>query len=126
MDKSVHELLQKKPNNWMETMMAKSDLPLKSKRLLSKMLAKDKYLYKGVTSNYITENGEQACYTPTKEDIELRNNRVALEQSWQYFERNRPIIFGIWTGVAAASLLVGALSPIQKATPSQRSNHDRV
>jgi hypothetical protein len=123
--KNLEEI--QKPNfDKMEAMMKKSDLPLKSRIKLSEMYARDKYLYEGVIVSYLTEAGEQTRYVPTKEDIEFKKLKTTTIQQWKDIGKGLPIVFWTWTGIAAISLLVGALSPIQKTTPNTRSDHDRA
>lgn len=115
--KNLEEI--QKPNfDKMEAMMKKSDLPLKSRIKLSEMYARDKYLYEGVMVSYLTEAGEQTRYVPTKEDIEFKKLKTTTIQQWKNIGNGLPIVFWTWTGIAAISLLVGALSPIQKKTPN--------
>ncbi len=90
------------------------------------MYARDKYLYEGVTVYYITENGEQARYVPSKEDIEFRNLQITTKQKWNNFNKRLPIVSWTWFGIAATSLLIGALTPIQKTAPNTGYDHDRT
>jgi hypothetical protein len=108
----------------MEAMMNKG--PLNSRIKLSKMYARDKYLYEGVTVYYITENGEQMRYVPTKEDIEFRNLKITTKQNLNNVNKSLPIVSLTWFGIAAASLLMGALTPIQKTAPNTHSDHNRA
>ena len=110
----------------MEAMMKKRDLPAESRIKLSKMYARDKYLYEGAIVSYLTEAGEQTRYVPTKEDIEFKNLKSTTTQQWQEIGKGLPIVFWSWAGIAVISLLVGVLSPIKKATPNTRSDHDRA
>lgn len=98
----------------MEAMMKKNDLPAVSRIKLSKMYARDKYLYEGAIVSYLTETGEQTLYVPTKEDIEFKNLKSTTTQQWQEIGKGLPIVFWTWAGIAVISLLVGVLSPIKK------------
>jgi hypothetical protein len=123
--KNIEEL--PKPHfDQMEAIMKKGDLPLDKRTKLSKMYAHDKYLYEGLTVNYLNDNGEEIRYIPTKEDIEFRNLNTTTIQSMKDISNRIPIITLTWITIPVISLLLGALTPIQKVTPNTRSDHDRA
>lgn len=123
-DKSFDE--NRRPNFLkMENMMKKGDLPDKARCLLSKMYAQDKYLYDGVIVTYLTEDGKEIKYVPTKEDIEFNNLNSVTTQRWQKIAEGLPAFFWSWVGITVLSLMVGVLSPI-RTTPSTGSKHGRA
>ncbi len=123
--KNIEEL--PKPHfDKMEAIMKKADLPLDKRIKLSKMYAHDKYLYEGMTVNYITDSGKEARFVPTKEDIEFRNLKTSTMQGLKAISKSIPIITLTWIALPVISVLLGALTPIQKGIPNTRSDHDRA
>ena len=123
--KNIEEL--PKPHfDKMEAIMKKADLPLDKRIKLSKMYAHDKYLYEGVTVKYITDNGEEARFVPTKEDIEFKNLKTSTLKSMKAVSKSIPTVTLTWIAIPVISVLLGALTPIQKGIPNTRSDHDRA
>lgn len=102
------------------------NLPLIAKSKWSKMYAKDKYLYEGKRVEYYSETGESKSYEPTADDIRFRNVTNNSREIWDYNNRSLPTLFKWWIAIGLVSLALGVFTPITKAVPNTRSDHDRA
>ncbi|MCM0082225.1 hypothetical protein L4X63_11550 [Geomonas sp. Red32] len=109
----------------MESIMKEADLPLDKRIKLSQIYAKDKYFYEGVIVSYLTDNGKEARFVPTKEDVELRNLKNSTLQSIKNVNKSIPSVTFTWIAIPVISGLLGALTPIRNGKTNTRSDQDR-
>jgi hypothetical protein len=57
-------------------MINDKNIPLERRAMVSYSIAKDKYAYSGVVSEFINEKGETQIYSPSKSEIEAREQMV--------------------------------------------------
>jgi hypothetical protein len=117
----------KRPNLELVKFKAEQEnLPLKSKSMLSRMYAHEKYLHEGKNMEYISESGETKRFTPTSDDVKFRNVQNYARKIWNYNNKRLPKLLQWWVAVGSISLVLGVITPIRKAAPNTRLDHDRA
>lgn len=102
------------------------NMPLIAKSKLSKMYAHNKYLYEGQRVEFYSETGESKIYEPTPDDNKFRNATNNAREIWAYNNQWLPALFKWWVAVGLVGLALGIFTPITKAAPNTRSDHDRA
>lgn len=102
------------------------NMPLIAKSKWSKMYAHDKYLYEGKKVEFYSETGERKIYEPTPNDNKFRNVMNNSREIWDFNNRSLPTLFKWWIAIGLADLALGVFTPITKAVPNTRSDHDRA
>lgn len=109
-----------KPNfEMMKSKLENGNLPLKSRTVLSRMYAHDKFLYEDQIVSYIADNGEKVLYVPTKQDLEFKKLKADVRRIWARNNQNLPVLFRWWIAVAVISLCLGIFTPIKKTAHNQ-------
>jgi len=102
------------------------NLPLSKRSKLSKMYAHDKYVYEGKIVEYISDEGESKNYEPSADDIKFRNGQNNAREIWDYNNRRLPKLLQWWVAIGLVSIFLGIFTPIRKAAPNPRLDHDRA
>lgn len=102
------------------------NMPQIAKSKWSKMYAHNKYLYEGKQVEFYSETGEIKIYEPTADDNKFRNATNNAREIWAYNNQWLPMLFKWWVVVGLVGLSFGVFTPITKAAPNTRSDHDRA
>lgn len=103
----------------------KLNLPLKARSKFTKMYASDKYIHEGKIVSYLSESGEIKSYEPTNKEIKTRNSINNAREIWDYNNKTLPILLNMWIAVSIVSLVLGAFTPIRRATPNKEDAPDQ-
>jgi len=124
MGKGLYDI--KRPNfEIIKFRVEQENIPLNTRSRWSKMYAHEKYLHEGKIVGYTSETGESKNYEPTNDDIKFRNVANNAREIWDINNRKLPRLFQWWIAAGIVSLVLG-FTPIRKAAPNTRSDHDRA
>ncbi|MFQ5852376.1 MAG: hypothetical protein ACE5JU_17565 [Candidatus Binatia bacterium] len=92
----------------------RNDLTPEDRAILSKILAKERYLVSGRLVEYVTPEGDRVRYTPTAEDIELRRSLGLASKQIEGAMNSLRTASMFWGLLLVVSTVVGLLTPISR------------